>query len=543
MKYTDHFNTKAPTQGEKLLGSNQIQNTDGAFVYAVTPETKLMRFLILGSEGGSYYASERKLTKDTALSIIDLIKSNGKYVVDTIVEVSDVGRAAKNTPALFALALAATFGDDITRGYAMSKLPNVARTGTHLFQFMDMLTELRGNGRAVTRGLANWYLSKSADDIIFQYFKYQQRGIRMNHRNLLRIGRPKEANDHQRAVFEYIVRPTEENLKKLQAIYPDNFRANQLVAINQIHKLEEAKAITAIKTWKLPFEVVPKELLTKTKTWEALLPDMPMTTLIRNLGKMSQVGLLKEMTSEAKFVVAKLTNQEQLQKARIHPLTLLSALKIYQQGKGDKGSLTWTPVRSIIDALDEAFYLAFKNIEPTGKNILIALDVSDSMTWNTLAGVKGITPREGSAVMSLITAKTEKNYLTVGFSGGWGASGSITPIDISPKMRLDTVLDRIRRVPAGSTNCALPMLYAEQNKIPVDAFVVYTDSETNSYGSLQPAAALKRYRQVTGIPAKLIVVGMEMNDFTIADPTDPGMMDVVGFDTNAPAVMSDFIRG
>ena len=50
------------------------------------------------------------------------------------------------------------------------------------------------------------------------------------------------------------------------------------------------------------------------------------------------------------------------------------------------------------------------------------------------------------------------------------------------------------------------------------------------------------YRKKTGIPAKLIVVGMEANDFTIADPDDAGMLDVVGFDTTAPSVMSDFIR-
>jgi 60 kDa SS-A/Ro ribonucleoprotein len=30
--------------------------------------------------------------------------------------------------------------------------------------------------------------------------------------------------------------------------------------------------------------------------------------------------------------------------------------------------------------------------------------------------------------------------------------------------------------------------------------------------------------------------------FTIADPNDAGMLDVVGFDSSAPAIMSDFIR-
>ena len=39
-----------------------------------------------------------------------------------------------------------------------------------------------------------------------------------------------------------------------------------------------------------------------------------------------------------------------------------------------------------------------------------------------------------------------------------------------------------------------------------------------------------------------VVVGMTSNGFTLADPNDRGMMDVVGFDTSAPAVIADFVR-
>ena len=45
------------------------------------------------------------------------------------------------------------------------------------------------------------------------------------------------------------------------------------------------------------------------------------------------------------------------------------------------------------------------------------------------------------------------------------------------------------------------------------------------------------------IPAKLVVVGAVSNGFSIADPNDPGMLDVVGFDTSAPALIADFARG
>ena len=79
-------------------------------MWAVDDWTRLDRFLILGSEGGSYYASERKLTRENAEAVLRCIAADGARVVARIVAVSDAGRAPKNDPALFALALARQAG-------------------------------------------------------------------------------------------------------------------------------------------------------------------------------------------------------------------------------------------------------------------------------------------------------------------------------------------------------------------------------------------------------------------------------------------------
>jgi len=97
-------------------------------------------------------------------------------------------------------------------------------------------------------------------------------------------------------------------------------------------------------------------------------------------------------------------------------------------------------------------------------------------------------------------------------------------------------------MPMSGTDCALPMLYATKNTIEVDTFVIYTDNETWA-GSIHPHQALQEYRRKTGIPARLVVVGMTATEFTIADPTDPGMLDVVGFDAAVPSLITEFARG
>lgn len=84
------------------------------------------------------------------------------------------------------------------------------------------------------------------------------------------------------------------------------------------------------------------------------------------------------------------------------------------------------------------------------------------------------------------------------------------------------------------------MITAEESKLTIDTFIVYTDSET-WYGNIHPAQALVRYREKSGIAAKLIVVAMTSNEFSIADPNDAGMLDVVGFDTAVPEMMADFV--
>ena len=93
----------------------------------------------------------------------------------------------------------------------------------------------------------------------------------------------------------------------------------------------------------------------------------------------------------------------------------------------------------------------------------------------------------------------------------------------------------------GGTDCSLPMVWARRNEVRVSAFVTYTDSETCA-GNIHPTQALRQYREEFVGDAKAVVVGMTSNGFTLADPNDRGMLDVVGFDTSVPAVISGFVR-
>jgi 60 kDa SS-A/Ro ribonucleoprotein len=353
-----------------------------------------------------------------------------------------------------------------------------------------------------------------------------------------------ELSDEHRRLFEWIVRGG--SVADLPRIV-EGYALVQSAAT-------PAAAAELVRAYGLPREAVPSAHLASAEVWEALLEDMPMTALVRNLATMTRAGALAPGSAATAKVLTQLGDGERIRKARVHPIALLAALRTYAGGRGVRGRHSWTPVAQIVDALDAAFYTAFGNVEPTGRRLLLALDVSGSMTGGSVAGVPSLTPREASAALALVTASSVSQYETVGFFAGsrswrsphrsrWvGHADGLTPLAISPRQRLDDAVRTVSGLPFGGTDCALPMLYALDREREVDTFVIYTDSETWA-GSVHPARALADYRRASGIDARVVVVGMVSNGFSIADPNDPGMLDVVGFDTATPELISDFARG
>lgn len=520
-------------QSEPIAGRGMVQNSAGSYSFAIDDMARLHRFLVLGSSSPTYYASTRKLTTENLDAVERLLDAGrGKEVVDAVVALSQAGRAPSNDPALFVLSRCCAADDVETRRYAYNALNAVARTGTHLLHFMEYVKQFRGRGRTHRRAIRQWYNNTRAEKLAYQAVKYQARDG-WSQRDVLRLARPTPIDREHDAIYHWIVKgwdtlpesiPAEEALGLIWAFE----RAKQTSEPDEISDL--------ILQYRLPREAVPTESLNSVKVWRALLQDMPLEAMTRNLATMTNHGVLEPMGEMTELVISRLRSQEAIHKARLHPIKILAALMTYQSGKGARGHATWTPLPQIIDALNDAFYLAFQSVEPSNKRIVLALDVSGSMTAGTVGGVPGLTPRVASAAMALVTAATEPSYTTMAFSH------KLVPLTISPRQRLDDVLKKVATIPMGSTDCALPMVWAMQQKVKADAFVVYTDSET-WYGKIHPVQALQQYRQKMGIPARLIVVGMVSNGFSIADPNDGGMLDIVGFDTATPQIMSGFLSG
>jgi len=320
INYARQFNRHITPQSQPIPGSTQVRKSGGGFSWKVDDWTRLDRFHILGAEGGTYYITEQNLVKQNHESIVRCIKVDGVRAVNRIVEISDAGRAPKNDPAIFALALAVTHGDVQAKAHAFANLNKVCRIGTHLFHFAEYVNNMRGWGRGPRNAVGDWYVYRDADDLTHQAVKYQQREG-WSHSDLLRLAHPKAPSAQHESVFRWM-----------------------------------------------------------------------------------------------------------------------------------------------------------------------------------LAGADSLGERE-----------------------------------VKRKVRGE---DRVAKYGAVG---ALPMVWAARNKLNVSAFITYTDSETWA-GNIHPAKALRQCRDEFVGDAKAVVVGMTSNGFTLADPNERGMLDVVGFDTTVPAVIADFVR-
>lgn len=526
-----NVSTRVTPQSEPVPGrSDMVANNAGGYGFAVDDWTRLHRFLVLGTTDGTYYVNERDHTLDNVEVVQRLAASDGVELVKRLVEVSTSGRAPKVNPTIYALAVACASRDVATKQAAFDAIPVICRTGTHLFLFAEYVQKQRGWGRGLRNAVARWYEDKPVDKVAYQTVKYRQREG-WTHRDLLRLSHPKaNGDDNRAALFNWIVgRDIDADSSDSGLRIIEGFKRAQGAS----HPSEVAKIIGQ---YGLPWETVPDQFLSDVAVWEAILDaGIGYTALMRNLGRLTRIGVIKPMASRTSWVTAQLTSPDGIKKGRVHPIGILDAVLTYQSGHGARGTNSWDAVSQITDALDSAFYLSFGAVEPTGKRTLLACDVSGSMGCS-VAGSAVLSCRDATAALALVTAAVEPNHHITAFSD------RMVPLSISPRQRLDDVVRTMAGIPFGRTDCALPMLYAMQQGMEVDVFVSLTDSET-WYGAIHPFQALQQYRQKTGINAKLVVVGMATTGFTIADPSDVGMMDVCGFDTATPQIIADFSVG
>ena len=512
------------------LDERQVKNAAGGYTYRLDPDKALERFLTLGTAGGTYYASERKLTQDGMALVRQCVRDLDNDVYQEL-----VGRCGNTAPkriyALYAIAEALISGDTDLRQRARVMARDVVKTGTDMFELLSYVRGQRGMG-ATVHNTFNQFLELDIDKQALWAVKYRSRHD-WTWRDVLRMLRP-NVDGQRDALFSWIVRPDSfEGLTGLRVV--DGFRKVQGVT-------DEASVIEAVQEYGLPWEALTDAQRTPA-VWKACAPHIGNWAVIRNLATFTRNDLHKDRQF-AMEIARRIEGAD-----RVHPVTLLEALRTYNAGgtvgrsKGGK----YSPVQVWSNALEAALDSSFTNgVESTGRNVYIGLDVSGSMQ-HAVSGSFVLSCRDAGAALALGFVKNEPWSTVRGFTSGtdrmaFGSIPVMQPLNFTQRTGFDSAVRMTEQLPFGGTDCSMPMIDAYNNKFDVDTFIVITDNETWA-GSMHPMQALREYRQRCGKPnAQLAVVALTASRNTIADPKDIHAMDFSGFSSDLPKALSAFMK-
>jgi len=457
------------------IDPDQVPNNAGGFVWQISDREQVIRYLIIGSEGGNYYQTPQQVSSTAASCVLRMTRTpdNFKWLIGTIRDVSISGRAAKQEPTLLALATAIVFAPTpTTKTEALNAVKDCVRILTHMYLLIGYIKIFSkaghptltstpnvvpvaggrnpppvtgsGIGRGIRRVFGEYFYSRSGIEIANLITKYQNReGWTIKDvLTLIHIDPSRMKDDGGRLAIDHVFN-TKEDFEQILAAAPPSTEPTKTLfnAIKEIHTIVLRTASVSASTQQqeldriahlinqvgLCREQLPSQLFKHKKVWEALLTSkgangkgkgMPLTALIRNLGKLStaEIGIITPTTttttptptpSSVTAICDRITDAQDIKHSRIHPYTILVAMLTYKNGQGDKGSLKWTPNTQVIAALDKAFKLAFQNITPTGKRIKIALDVSGSMSSAFCTGSPVVNCATGSVAMMFTTLWTE----------------------------------------------------------------------------------------------------------------------------------------
>jgi 60 kDa SS-A/Ro ribonucleoprotein len=528
-KFFTQKNTATP-QSQPIPGreAEMIQGRSGGWMFDAGIWKMLRRCLLVGTAQSTYYAGKHELTEDFVTVVREAIAENPKRVAEEILYASD-GRAINNSAPIFALVLL-SMGEAPEAKKAFGEIfPQVVRTGSHFYEWLSYTKSMRGFGKVVREAGKNWFLQEDVKGLAYQLLKYQQR-YGFSHRDALRLFHVKPPTEEHQQLFEWVVKGWETLPEEIPS-----------VALAQIWwyewlKRNPTRTHEAISRGHLTHEMSAPVGKMDKLAWQLLFKEMPIGALLRNLGSLTELGVLRtDERANLDRVEAVLNSKEHLRKGRIHPIDVLKALKTYQSGGAlGRSKKTWNPVSQIVKILDKAVELSFDVVQPSGKVFMHAIDVSGSM--GSLIADMGLTCCEVATAMALVTAKAETNYMIRGFATDF------RDLKITAKDSFSSAVRKASNQNFGGTDASVAYDWMIRSKFKADVVCFWTDSESWA-GHKHPAQALTEYRQKVNPNVRAVYITLAPYRITLVDPQDPLSWDLAGFDPATPRLIQMLATG
>ena len=525
MNYKFFTNKDKTPQNKAIPGreAEMVKGRSGGYMFEAGIWQTLKRCLLIGTAQSTYYANKRELTDNFVDTVKEAVAANPDRVAEEIVYASN-GRAINNSAPILALVLLSMGDTPAAKQAFIETFPQVVRTGSHFYEWLNYTKSMRGFGKVIKQVGTAWLAREDVKGLAYQLLKYQQRHGFTN-RDALRLFHVKPITPEHDRLYDWVVNGWSE--------LPESAPSEAMEQIWWYEWLKRHPEEThrAISAGRLTHEMAAPVGKMDRQAWQLLFETMPIGALLRNLGSLTQLEVLRtDAVGNCDRVETLLNNKEYLRKARIHPIDVLKALKTYSSGgRVGRSKKTWTPVPRITDILEKALELSFSVVKPTNKVFLHAVDISGSMSYGVVDSV-GLSCCEIATTMALVTAKAEKNYAIRGFST------KFIDLGINRGDSFRSALKKSSNQNFGGTDASVAYDWAVKHQFKADVICFWTDSESWA-GRKHPAQALKEYRRKVNPNAKAVYVTLAPYNITLVDPQDKNSWDLAGFDPGIPRLI------
>ena len=292
----------------------------------------------------------------------------------------------------------------------------------------------------------------------YHALKYRRAaGVGLKH--LVRLFHPRPPSPRQGRILQYALDPR-------SASAWTSAERSELPTIGSYERLKRLpkdrfeEAADLIEEGRLPWEIVLPLMGSDPRVWSALLPNMPIMALLRNLRNLAAKGVLADQRA-FEFVASRLADPATVQSSKLLPFRWLAA---YREMEGAEPRL--------LPVLERAIEASVESLPRWPGTTVIAVDLSGSMAWSPISKRSSLTPADIACMLAACARSLCERSVVVGFAsraeilesalGGLvlAAAGEIRRTDLG-----------------GATNGHLVPDLLAANGIVADRMVVLTDME------------------------------------------------------------------
>lgn len=453
-------------------------NLGGGRAYKSNPKHALVQLAMTGTFNGTFYADPKDVL-DLAKKVAFECADDPHYIAQVAIAAREQGYM-KDMPAFLVALLGEldttlfrrVFNRVIDNGKMLRNVIQMARSG--------QLGKPRNiSAGAYRRAIQGWFSAHSPLSIWKASI-----GNDPSMSDILKLARPRPDNDTKAALYAYLTGKKLENgryvyerigatdgaltfsIVQMQHDYSD---LPELIRQYEDFKHGKSKYLPDVD-WRFL-----DALDLKDTDWAKIAMNAHYMMTFRNLNTFASHGVFKDK-AVVRAVADRLRSEEEWQKARVFPYQLMTAWK------AASGQVPF----EVREALQDAMEIATSNVPSLGYKIYICVDVSGSMRWGITGGKTNQKNGYGGWVLdpniprvidvaSLFAAsimRKNRNCELLAFSN------VLHSVHLNPRDSVLTNAELLARLPAGGTNCSLPIAYLNSTKAEADAIIMVSDYES-----------------------------------------------------------------